>query len=426
MSQIEKILFGDSGPEPPRGRHSSCNSPSRASRASRWRARRWPSGRPSRWPSSTCACPRDGTASRPSSISGGRSGRAGRRLLGALGLRLGGLLRAARPLGQTAGAEEALRAHRGAAVRQRADAQVAGRAGAAPPGPVARTHGHGAHRGSRSRQRSAAPSRHARCAHRASQSRAARRPPRPGHRARRARSPAVRRARARPGSLQVRQRFARPSRRRRAAESQSRGGCAAWSAKIDTVARVGGDEFVLLLGADLRQAGRGAGRATRRSRRCRSPLTIAGVDLHVSTSVGIAFYPPMAARRRESARARRRGDVLREAARPEQPAVFRARHGHHHARPRASSRATCTHALARSQFELHYQPKVDTATDNLHSAEALIRWHHPERGLILPDDFIPLAEECGLIAPSASGCCAKPAGSARPGSAKDCRRCASR
>jgi EAL domain-containing protein (putative c-di-GMP-specific phosphodiesterase class I) len=50
-----------------------------------------------------------------------------------------------------------------------------------------------------------------------------------------------------------------------------------------------------------------------------------------------------------------------------------------------------------NQFELHYQPKVETATDDFHSCEALIRWRHPERGLIMPDDFIPLAEECGLI-----------------------------
>ncbi len=54
-------------------------------------------------------------------------------------------------------------------------------------------------------------------------------------------------------------------------------------------------------------------------------------------------------------------------------------------------------ALAPNQFELHYQPKVDTATDDFRSAEALIRWHHPERGLIMPEDFIPLAEDCGLI-----------------------------
>jgi diguanylate cyclase len=54
-------------------------------------------------------------------------------------------------------------------------------------------------------------------------------------------------------------------------------------------------------------------------------------------------------------------------------------------------------ALARGQFELHYQPKVDTATGEVHSAEALIRWRHPERGLILPDQFIPLADQCGII-----------------------------
>jgi diguanylate cyclase len=54
-------------------------------------------------------------------------------------------------------------------------------------------------------------------------------------------------------------------------------------------------------------------------------------------------------------------------------------------------------ALAAGQFELHYQPKVDTASGRVHSAEALIRWRHPERGLLLPADFIPVAEECGLL-----------------------------
>jgi EAL domain-containing protein (putative c-di-GMP-specific phosphodiesterase class I) len=54
-------------------------------------------------------------------------------------------------------------------------------------------------------------------------------------------------------------------------------------------------------------------------------------------------------------------------------------------------------ALAAGQFELHYQPKVDTASGRVHSAEALIRWRHPERGLLLSGDFIPIAEECGLL-----------------------------
>jgi diguanylate cyclase len=54
-------------------------------------------------------------------------------------------------------------------------------------------------------------------------------------------------------------------------------------------------------------------------------------------------------------------------------------------------------ALRARQFELHYQPKVDTATGRINSAEALIRWRHPERGLLLPGEFIPVAEECGLL-----------------------------
>jgi EAL domain-containing protein (putative c-di-GMP-specific phosphodiesterase class I) len=54
-------------------------------------------------------------------------------------------------------------------------------------------------------------------------------------------------------------------------------------------------------------------------------------------------------------------------------------------------------ALAARQFELHYLPKIDTASGRVHSAEALIRSRHPERGLLLPGGFIPLAEECGLL-----------------------------
>ncbi len=54
-------------------------------------------------------------------------------------------------------------------------------------------------------------------------------------------------------------------------------------------------------------------------------------------------------------------------------------------------------ALRGGQFELHYQPKVDTATGRINSAEALIRWRHPQRGLVMPAEFIPVAEECGLL-----------------------------
>src|SRR6185436_7843010 len=56
-------------------------------------------------------------------------------------------------------------------------------------------------------------------------------------------------------------------------------------------------------------------------------------------------------------------------------------------------------ALPADEFELYYQPVVDLATDSISGFEALIRWHHPERGMISPDAFIPLAEEIGLIVP---------------------------
>jgi diguanylate cyclase len=64
---------------------------------------------------------------------------------------------------------------------------------------------------------------------------------------------------------------------------------------------------------------------------------------------------------------------------------------------RANLESELHEALPLQQFELYYQPKVDTATGDVRSAEALIRWRHPRRGLISPADFIPLAEECGLI-----------------------------
>jgi diguanylate cyclase len=164
---------------------------------------------------------------------------------------------------------------------------------------------------------------------------------------------------------------------------------------IDTVARIGGDEFVLVLtsAAERTEAERIAQRAIES---LKTPMRISNVDLHVSTSIGIAFYP---ADGTSAENLVARADAAMYCAKQQgrNSLQFFAPGMDTHTRDRVKLESDLHAALAAQQFELHYQPKVDTATDSFHSAEALIRWRHPERGIIMPEEFIPLAEECGLI-----------------------------
>jgi diguanylate cyclase (GGDEF)-like protein len=164
---------------------------------------------------------------------------------------------------------------------------------------------------------------------------------------------------------------------------------------IDTVARIGGDEFVLVLSPP---SGRDDAPciAQRAIEALSSPISINGVDLRVSCSIGIAHYPAQ-------------GTAAEHLLIHADAAMYCAKQrGRNNiqcfdaamdtiTRERVRLESDLHHALASQQFELHYQPKVDTASGYINSAEALIRWRHPERGLILPGEFIPLAEECGLI-----------------------------
>jgi diguanylate cyclase (GGDEF)-like protein len=163
---------------------------------------------------------------------------------------------------------------------------------------------------------------------------------------------------------------------------------------IDTVARVGGDEFVLVLSpvndGDAEQVARRAIEALQ------APVRISGVDLHTSTSVGIAFYPADGATA-ETLIAHADAAMYCAKQKGRNNVQCFERGMDTVTRDRVKLESDLHSALAQGQFELYYQPKVDTATDSCHSAEALIRWRHPERGIIMPDDFIPLAEECGLI-----------------------------
>jgi diguanylate cyclase (GGDEF)-like protein len=163
---------------------------------------------------------------------------------------------------------------------------------------------------------------------------------------------------------------------------------------IDTVARFGGDEFVLLASSitNVEDAPRLAARAIEA---LQPPVRVAGVDVHTSVSIGIAHYPAdgssieallaHADAAMYSAKQQGRGNV--QSFKP----------GMHAGTDKIHLESDLHSAVALKQFELYYQPKVDTRNGMVRSAEALIRWVHPTRGVVSPADFIPLAEECGLI-----------------------------
>jgi diguanylate cyclase len=164
---------------------------------------------------------------------------------------------------------------------------------------------------------------------------------------------------------------------------------------VDTTARLGGDEFVILLDGPVTQDE--AVVIARRALEAMKPaMRLLGIDVHVSPSIGIAFYP----------RDARSVDAL--LARADAAMYCAKERGRNTVQCYAEGMSTATQdrirleselheALRSGQFELHYQPKVDTATGRINSAEALIRWCHPTRGLLLPSDFITVADDCGLL-----------------------------
>jgi diguanylate cyclase (GGDEF)-like protein len=166
---------------------------------------------------------------------------------------------------------------------------------------------------------------------------------------------------------------------------------------VDTVARLGGDEFVLVLQSVTEREE--CLRVAERALAALAPtIRIQGVELHASTSIGIAFHP-------------KDGDSMALLLNHADVAMYCAKQrGRNNVQCFASGMNAMTQeklrvesdlesALRLGQLELHYQPKVDTATGEVDSAEALIRWRHPDRGLVPPADFIPIAEDCGLIGP---------------------------
>jgi diguanylate cyclase len=163
----------------------------------------------------------------------------------------------------------------------------------------------------------------------------------------------------------------------------------------DTVARFGGDEFVLI-GTSISDADDAAALAARVMDVLQAPVRIAAIDIHTSPSIGIAMYPDdgitmqallaHADAAMYSAKLQGRGNFRRYA-----PGMDTG------TEDRVQFESELHNAVALNQLRLYYQPKVDTQTGEVRSAEALVRWMHPTRGIVSPAEFIPLAEECGLI-----------------------------
>jgi diguanylate cyclase (GGDEF)-like protein/PAS domain S-box-containing protein len=165
----------------------------------------------------------------------------------------------------------------------------------------------------------------------------------------------------------------------------------------DTVSRQGGDEFVVLL-SEVDHPKNVTIMATRILQAIAEPHSVHPHDLHVTASIGVSVHPED-------------GPDAETLIKNADTAMYQAkddgRQGYKFFKPgmnvraveRQSMEVSLRRALERSEFALHYQPKVDLRTGQITGAEALIRWMHPVRGAISPAQFIPVAEDCGLIIP---------------------------
>ena len=165
----------------------------------------------------------------------------------------------------------------------------------------------------------------------------------------------------------------------------------------DTTARLGGDEFAMLLPSDPRHSHSEAAQVAQRILDAlAASFLVEGHEIITGASIGASFYPDD-------------GDNLETLLKHADVAMYQAKRAGRNryrfflpamnagALERLDTEEGLRRALARDEFELYFQPKVCTRSGQLTGAEALVRWHHPKRGLVPPGEFIPVAEENGLI-----------------------------
>jgi diguanylate cyclase (GGDEF)-like protein len=165
----------------------------------------------------------------------------------------------------------------------------------------------------------------------------------------------------------------------------------------DTVARLGGDEFVVLL-SELEDEKYAALVAQNILAAAAKPFTLMGQEFRVTASIGISTYPQDGL---DEQTLTKNADIAMYQAKAEGKNNFQfySEKLNANSLERLALESSLRHALERNEFRLHYQAKRDIATGKITGMEALLRWEHPDLGTVAPMQFIPVAEETGLIVP---------------------------
>src|ERR1700676_3216756 len=167
--------------------------------------------------------------------------------------------------------------------------------------------------------------------------------------------------------------------------------------RSDTVSRLGGDEFVVLL-SQVEHGEDAAFSARKILRALAAPHIIDSKSLDINVSIGVSTYPSDG--QDAEGLMNRADNAMYEAKQHGRNNYqFFRREMHVRLEERQSLEADLRYALGRNEFLLHYQPKLSLQTGKVTGVEALIRWLHPQRGMVYPAQFVPIAEECGLILP---------------------------